>query len=400
MEYKITTSTVSGKISECKINVYNVGDLLKIDDEVLGVKYSKFGKDVMRGCYETSKYKRSKKKNEKTINKKSFNNQVSIIYYYNNEKYNVKLFHNGSFQITGVKNPDNIYNVIDSLHSKLENKNIFTDIKIKKNEKGLYTNTDDFDNINTNNNNTDESAHPHTYIYNDNGILIGACIDNIINIDTKQYICIKTPKGLGHKGETVLMQNIGSNTGNTKPKEILDTNGKLIAIQTFRKNTSKRVLNKNMVHDYYNGLVLYNGNIIGFYDYDTSIASKTFENKESSDEIRRNSIMTSGYRDITYDIDCINILCDLKREIDRDVLYNSIKNEYYGYYDPNTYAGVKFVYKVNKFRDGKCRCENACLCSNVTFMIFGSGKVIVSGFKSTGSIMMILRLFKSLIDKI
>ena len=49
--------------------------------------------------------------------------------------------------------------------------------------------------------------------------------------------------------------------------------------------------------------------------------------------------------------------------------------------------------------DGICNCSNKCTCENITFLIFQSGNIIVTGFKSTESIDPILKDFRKIYEK-
>ena len=48
---------------------------------------------------------------------------------------------------------------------------------------------------------------------------------------------------------------------------------------------------------------------------------------------------------------------------------------------------------------GICVCSDKCTCTNITFLIFQSGNVIATGFKSHEQIILAVQDFLSLCDK-
>jgi TATA-box binding protein (TBP) (component of TFIID and TFIIIB) len=102
-------------------------------------------------------------------------------------------------------------------------------------------------------------------------------------------------------------------------------------------------------------------------------------------------------------VNSINIYFDIGFKIDRAKLYQSmIENEekYICKYNPESYCGINMTYKQNnelkrvknELRDrqgsgqGICKCLNNCTCTNITFLIFHSGKVISTGYKNINDI--------------
>ena len=87
---------------------------------------------------------------------------------------------------------------------------------------------------------------------------------------------------------------------------------------------------------------------------------------------------------IELNVNCINVYFNINYKINRQRLYEYlIENNYICKYKPETYSGVKLIYKVplNNKKNGKCTCSNKCTCINITFLIFQSGNVIAVGFK-------------------
>lgn len=302
----ISTITLSGKYINCEFNLYNVGKYLKIDDDIIGIKYYFCNESILKGIYQTCNIKKTKKK-VKQVNKTLFYNQISIIIKYDKDQINLKLFKNGSIQITGCKNVKNIDHYLNILYKKLlnfQNKNV--NILLTKDSNNTFLDC-------------------HNYIYDNDSKVIGY-YDN----DKNKYNIMKTPSKTNNKS-------------------------KLYTI----------------------------------IEYDTS-PFITY-NKECTYEI---------------DIDCINICININTKLNLYKLYQYlINNQYICKYNPETYTGIKFIYKSmisynDKDKDmGICNCNNKCICMNVTFLIFQTGNIICAGLKSFEQIEKIIPNFLSIITK-
>lgn len=103
-DIRISTITKVGKLSEKVIDLKNLYDDLSIDSDIRYVEHGSNNKGI---------HPKPKKKNKgKPI--KYFYNQITM-YIYVNKFVNVKIFNNGSIQMTGIKNDqmgDDINNVI------------------------------------------------------------------------------------------------------------------------------------------------------------------------------------------------------------------------------------------------------------------------------------------------
>lgn len=123
--YRISTITVTGSINT-NVNLellYN--NISKnIDEEITYLEFGKNKHDLQSTGVNT---KYSKKK--KVVKPKNrFDNQLTIVFMYNENRYNTKLFKNGNVQITGVKSINNGKMAIDHLIKMLkrkEDENIF-----------------------------------------------------------------------------------------------------------------------------------------------------------------------------------------------------------------------------------------------------------------------------------
>ena len=140
----ISTATVTCSL-DITFNVENIGLYFNdYDDIIIGKRY---GNRIINNLVNIKKLKTGKKK--KTKEKKNFFNQVSLIFRSatlmglypeqlspkeSSKTVNIKLFINGSIQMTGCKHLDNIKKSLEILFNKLKvPKGILTkDMKIKK----------------------------------------------------------------------------------------------------------------------------------------------------------------------------------------------------------------------------------------------------------------------------
>ena len=129
-DLEISTTTITCCI-DTKINVENIGLYFNdFDDVIIGKRY---GNRVVNNLVNIKKFRSGKKKKRKE--KKNFYNQVSLIFRSctlmgieperlspkeNTKTVNIKLFINGSIQMTGCKHLDNIKKSLEILFNKLK----------------------------------------------------------------------------------------------------------------------------------------------------------------------------------------------------------------------------------------------------------------------------------------
>lgn len=412
MSYKISTITMSLNIPNCNLNLINIGKYLEIDENILGIKFF-FGKmSILKGKYNTSIYKKSKLKNFNKINKRLFYNQISIIINLPNinEQVNLKLFNNGSISLTGLKNDTNSTHILLFLYNKLLlliDKN--DTILLVKDEHNIYLDS---------NNNIYTQDEPHFligYKHIENNI-------GLYNINKKNYI-INIKNNKSYFISTIFQTK--------KTKEILDLNGKYIGYTKIEllKNHKKLYKspyikfdnNSNLI--YYENILTKSSNVIGNITYNytnTKINNKI--NDEINDEINLWKIIEYScnpfinliiIKDINIlkqtlisDINSINIYFKILFELNRTRLFNELlKYNYLCEYKPEKYTGVKLRFKINSnykldSNNGICLCNIKCTCKTITFLIFQSGNVIVSGFKNIKDINNIYNYFIEFMDKI
>lgn len=414
MDYKISTITMSIKIPDCSLNLVNIGKYMKIDDDIIGIKYN-FGtccsNSILKGKYSTCTYNKSKLKNHTKISKKLFYNQVSIIMNVRDNIINVKLFNNGTLHLTGVKDINNAKLVVILLYQKLlqlVDKNDLILLTLDSN--GIY--------IDSNNN---------IYSKSNNKVIIGYKYSEsnltLYNIHKKDYIYNKGTFILNkfESKRTKSILNLDGNKIGYSKIELLKNKSKL-----YKNNLNVNIdTNSNLI--YYDSII--NSQVIGkiIYNYfvinndtkninnDTkNINPNTIEYNYSCNPFINNYLLISEMKQLTekqlsLDVNCINIYFKFDFELNRQRLFNKLhENMYTCEYKPEKYSGVKLRYKTvsngsndikgNKY--GICNCNNKCICNNSTFLIFQSGNVIAMGFKSISEIQIILDNFNLLINSV
>jgi TATA-box binding protein (TBP) (component of TFIID and TFIIIB) len=119
--YRISTITCNANIgNNININLGILFDHIKVIDNIVEgtdkgivwVQFMKNGTDASKGVY--PKKRRKSKKN--TMKKNRFDNQVTVIYKFN-DKYipNVKIFKNGNIQLTGIKDIKDTEHIVNHI---------------------------------------------------------------------------------------------------------------------------------------------------------------------------------------------------------------------------------------------------------------------------------------------
>lgn len=116
-DYRISTITCNANIGD-DINIVlhtlfkNIEIKENQNDSFVWIQYLKEDDNNFRGVY--PKKKRKTKKN--TTNKNRFDNQITVIYKYNNDYMpNIKIFKNGNIQLTGIKDFDHPKQIVDEI---------------------------------------------------------------------------------------------------------------------------------------------------------------------------------------------------------------------------------------------------------------------------------------------
>lgn len=179
--YRISTITVTGGIN-CDVCLKNLYLFLstKTPPEVSYLEYGSNKHDLLSTGVKNNKTKRNKKQNGDTTRKR-FDNQLTIVIFYEGNKYNIKLFKNGNIQITGVKSIDNGRKAIDFLISKIKD----IQIGIKDDALSVIDNVNNLKNVN----------YKIRLINSDFKINFEIRLDYLYELVTKQYkiICSYEP---------------------------------------------------------------------------------------------------------------------------------------------------------------------------------------------------------------
>lgn len=389
-EINISTITLTCKIKkDILIKTFLIGKYIEINDEIKGIKYCNGSQEILRGEYSTIMYKKAKKKVIEKINKRLFYNQISAIIYNKktNSNFNVKIFSNGSLQITGCKSKDNGVDIIEILNRNINNmikKTIEQTIFLDEND--VYK---DIDNC------------IYSYDEDNKYIYIGFKENGLYNINNKEYEIFER-----NNNKYFMLK-----TNNEKKKEYLDEKGIFVGkscIKLFKNKKKLYTNNKNIIiendlifsGDILIGEVVYDGFINEIKDRKINYRNNDFTQKV---EIKINPITQSNEENpitiTNYEIliNCVNVYYSTNNKIDRNNIYKKlIENDYLCKFNPEIYSGIKFTYKYNEFNkenDGKCICETKCICENITFLMFQSGNIIVTGFKS-------LDIIENIINKV
>jgi len=119
--YRISTITCNANIgNDININLGLLFDNINIIENisegiekgVVWVQFMKNGADVSNGVY----HKKRRKSKKNTMKKNRFDNQVTVIYKFN-DKYipNVKIFKNGNIQLTGIKDIKDTEHIVNHI---------------------------------------------------------------------------------------------------------------------------------------------------------------------------------------------------------------------------------------------------------------------------------------------
>lgn len=407
-KFKIATATISTRLPDCTLNLTNIGKYLCIDDVIIGIKYNYADLNVTKGSYFTTIYKKAKVKDSSKVNKKLFYNQITIIVNNMGNHVNIKLFGNGSLHLTGCKSVCEGEQVTMLLYEKLCSLRHRNDtILLTKDINGVLI---DKDNL------VYSYSNPSSYHQ-----VIGYVKDTVYHIHKKEYdIDTKTEMFISKRLETqrkrTLLNLTGERIGYTRI-ELLKNKSKF-----YKKNV-------NIFFDNENGLIYYdNYIIIGkiVYNFDkTMLTDKHLGNDIIEVEYSCNPFVGNVKYElpntttsqtlsevIDMNVNCINVYFTLDMTINRLRLYEQlIQLDYMCKYKPESYSGIKWIYKVPATNtndtmdeyvtiDGYCRCTTKCTCTNITFLVFQSGKIIATGFKSEEQIGIICEKFLTFCQKL
>lgn len=425
---KIATITMSTQLPNCILNLTNIGKYLPIDNEIIGIKYNFGNINVMKGTYSTTIYKKSKIKNPDKINTQLFYNQISIIYNYNGNNVNVKLFKNGSLHLTGCKTIESGVKITKGIYKKLDNIRMMTDkILLTKDINGVLL---DKDNL--------------VYSYSTGNQIIGY-YQSFGNENNTKSVYVINKKEYNIDNKTGMFISVKSEI--QRRRSLCNFDGEEIGFCKIELLKNKKKFyknNNNIYYDFDNNLIYYDNNII--------IGKIIYElNSDNPDNIKSNNLITDlnlheDVIEIDYmcnpfvnpnyspnypslkntdldtldtntlnkilelNVNCMNVYFNITFTINRQRFYETlIKKNYMCKYRPESYSGVKLIYKFPIYGnqlggiegiDFQCNCNNKCTCNNITFLIFQSGNVIATGFKTNEQVTLITNHFLDLCNKL
>lgn len=363
--------TVSVSCDAVSINLYNIANFIPIDDTIIGLKYLvKKDKIIIRGAY-----------NKETV---PFYNQISIIIRIENKTVNVKIFKNGSLHITGCKKVSDAQNVIDTLTRYYSMMRLETiNISLSQTEDGTLLTKDCMVY-------SEKYKQVIGYLNEEKEDWTLALVQNLIGGKESKacsYVINKEKVIVNKDGNFISEGNI------KKHKTIYNKDGEVIGetcIQMFN-NSLKLFKHKNLNIDYHSDSITVGkdneiGKIVYVYNKETRCAPNILKN---SDNYSCSAILRDcdSYTGTVINVNCINIVIDLGVKINREKLYsNLVDKNYMVLYNPNKYSGIRLLFKT--------------IVGKLSFMIFQSGKVLGSGFKSTSQIDQEVPKFKKLINDI
>ena len=463
--YHIATMTMSSKITDCELNLVNIGKYLELDRDIIGIKYTYGNICFSRGIYTTTNYKKSKKKEKTKINQQLFYNQISLVVDCSNmnlfqlnsglnkseslldhartesgsKQINVKLFGNGSLHITGCKSEYDGKYVTELVYNKLKMISYKTHtIILSSNSYGVLLDSNNFiykqyKQLNEN----DNSSTKNSMYYNIIGFYDQKT--NLYVMNNKEYVVFNKIKN----------SFISKKNDLQKMKSICNNNSDVIGVFSYCKNKKQNIIKLNDVIDMNKNETIstdYNNYRIIEYKCNPFLNKNFNTYSEYPDSFTKQGVRAFTLQDpglstpewskhddtfhkyvldnIKVNIDCINITYQLPYLINRNKLYEFfIDNNYICKYNPQTYSGIKFIYKLpfhninckfetfhsddylqkdqNKVqnKNGICKCNVKCICLNITFLIFRSGNIIITGFKDVQQIKSVLHEFNNIMKK-
>lgn len=386
-EYKITTITSSVSYNTnigVNMNLYNIANFINIDSVVIGLKYMiKPGKILIRGEYKLS-------------NNTAFYNQISLVLRVNGKLLNVKIFKNASLHITGCKSvndPENVCKILEKYYAASEKKMININTRLIQKDFPIFVTDDNmlYSNV---------TKQVFGYIDESGDTWLKSLIQNLVGPQIYEYPQ-NVPLVIGKEPVTPFKGGYISDTLTNK-KNLYNRHGELIGVSnvSLYNNCSKLFKHKNLVMDYSSdtikvndkciGRIVYNYNDGCDYNYNEITPEPDVDGNYSCSMYQRYSTKhhdRNNNNERTVNINCINILYNTGYKINRQTLFNLFeKDGYICIYDPDKYSGVR----LNMIVEGTHK---------ITFMIFHSGIVIGSGFKSIESIDTNLQRFVDILSE-
>lgn len=372
-EPKVATITMSTELPECKgLVLHNIGKYLPIDDDIIGIKYQGAHNSIIKGVYATTVYRKSKSKDASKVNERLFYNQVTLILNNEGNHINIKLFGNGSLHLTGCKSVGDgeiatmkIWEKLNALSNKRDT------VLLARDENNVYLDKDNM-----------------VYTQESKKLIGYKTKEGIYVINKREYeIDMRTKMWISKRMET------------KRQRSILNFEGVKVGCTQIDllKNTKKFYKkNSNLYFDASSGLIYYENTVIGDVKYlvdDEHVKNENVEGDVIELDYPCCAFVDGSYnlganQKIPVSVNCMNLYFNLGITLNRAKLYKQLIDMNYNVkYNPETYSGIKLLYKLpfqsnsDDNTHGRCSCTNKCTCTNITFLIFQSGNVIVTGFK-------------------
>ncbi len=342
---KISTISFTSSIDNCFLNLYDLANFITLGKELSFIKL-KIHEDIIE------------KGKSKSLG--VFNNQISCIF----KDKHVKIFRNGTLQITGCKDTDDGEKISNDLyHYILTKQNNINSVNllVRKDENGILI---DSKNV--------------IYSHNEKKLeYIG-----YYSVTKGLYWLYKTQqfyKPVNRGDDKIYLISEKNYTG--KYKEVYSQNGNYVGNVFFKLNHNRKniYLNDTIFFDYEKNFIKSNENIIGKIIWEIKSNYYSFdEDTLLINYLPQFFIELPDKFNFSIKINCINACKKVVNEINLSTLYNSLSpTKYVVKYNPDIYKGFKLVWKGNN--DGICHCGKVCLCDKLTFLIFNTGNIICSG---------------------
>lgn len=377
---------MTASFPDCPFHLINIGKYLQTNDVIIGVKYKYAELFNVRGKYCTS----SKVRQEGRSANNSFYNQVTVIVNNDGNHVNVKLFGNGSVHLTGCKRIEEGREVMVILYSELQKYRQIYETRVL---------TLDENNV----------------LLDEDNLIYGRMNQQVIGFKKTSSIYVLNNKEFNMDDATGNFVSVKMETG--RKRSLLNMDGEVIGhtVLELLKARNKFYKSSNIYIDNATKLIYHNDNmVIGkiSYNYSCGLIENKIPNQVMEIEYSCCPFVSKKYdllpeADLDVNVNCINIVFNLYYKINRQRLHERLcKFGYLCKYKPETYSGVKLRFKVDRrnvgfkssLEKGLCTCTTKCTCLNITFLIFQSGNVIATGFKTYEQIKLITSQFLSIME--
>lgn len=347
-EHYIVSSMTITLISKTKVflNLYNIATFLPINDEIIGIQYT-FDTLIERGCYNTVK----KSKNKST---KKFYNQMSIIVHIPSKNINIKVFSNGTLNLSGCKTTDDAKKVIEIMNKYYQI---------------LHYKFQDCS---------------ETFLDKNNVPLVFK--NKVVSLEKRQIIGYKSENDYIIHGELFTFENSTFVLKKfSKNRKILNLDGEYIGNKVVCVNRDilykSYVIKDDSINNMYGKNV---GYIRTVYNKDSTKPTNTALTNLKCHCTPFNSKVHNALDYDTF-ISCINIKMHLDFKVNCIKASKALQTtDMIIKYTPDTYSGIRCIFRKT--------------VGKITFILFSTGNIIASGFKNHEEIDVYTRIFLNNIE--